>query len=310
MQWQRLFERARRRHGVVCLADGREFGISSRRMQDRAERDGWFLLHPGVWLVGGIEPTDLSRLTAAVLAGRGAVASHRSALWLHGAVDRAPRMPQILVPYGGRGPTGGQPIEVHRTRRLPEHHVTTAHVIPCTIPARSILDVSGSVNGRALKNLVVDTRHRAGLSMEELAAMREAFGARRRGMAGLDRVLADPVVGVVDTAWEAEVHEVLTAAGLVVVSQFPYRCADGVVVRLDNALPGEWVCVETDGRSAHSGQVAFARDRVRWNQIQREWKIVWVTYDRWNDDRAGVMADVMDAVERADPSRPPARPAA
>lgn len=268
------------------------------------------MLHPGAWVVAGVTVTAMARLVGACLAGDCVIASHMSALWVHGVVDRPPKRPQVLVPYGVRGPTGGQAVRVRRTRRLPDDHVCSVEGIRVTTVARTLLDVAGIVSAKRLRNLVVDARHRAGLDVGELARMRREFGAGRRGMAALDRVLADPAIGIVDSGWEAEVREFLAGLGFRVVSQFPYRCADGVLVRLDNAIPDLWVCIELDGRAFHSDRQVFATDRMRWNQIGREWTIVWVTYDRWVNDRDGVMRDILGAVAQADASRTPARPAA
>lgn len=311
MRWNELFKRARQQHGVVCLADGKACGVSPRRLAARAATDGWDRVHPGVWIVAGHPVTALSRTAAATIAGPEAAASHRSSLWLHGVLRDPPPRPQILVPHRYHGPSSSRNVLVHRTRRLSDEHVTQVQGVRATIVERAILDSTPGTPRRSLRNLVVDAQHRAGLSLDLLSELRRSLGNGRRGLHPLEDVIADLRGGGADSGWEIEVRHALEAVGVIVhPGPFPYRCSDGVVVRLDVAVPGSWVCVELDGRAFHSDHAAFARDRVRWNQISREWRIVWVTWDRWQQDRAGVIADILAAIRAAPSGRPPAQPVA
>lgn len=309
MGWSDLFDRARRRHGIVTVADGDACGVSRHRLARRAVSDGWVRLHRGVWVVAGHPVTDITRLAAATAAATGGAVSHRSSLWLHGVVQTPPRRPQILVPHTQSGPTDGQPVHVHRSRALSDDQVHHIRGIPATIVERSILDVASATRRSDLRSLVIDAQHHAGLSLDTLHDLRRTLGRGRRGLQALDQVLDELHHGGADSGWEIEVRQALEAVGVTPhPGPFPYRCPDGVVVHLDVAVPGAWVCVELDGRAFHSDRVAFARDRVRWNQISREWRIVWVTWDRWQRDRAGVMADILAAIQAASPGRPPAQP--
>jgi predicted transcriptional regulator of viral defense system len=310
MRWNELFERARQQHGVVSVADGRACEVSPRRLAARAASDGWERVHPGVWIVAGHPITALSRTAAATITGPEAAASHRSSLWLHGVLRDPPATPQILVPHRYHGPSTSRSVLVHRTRTLPDEHVTKVQGIRAAIVERAILDLAPSTTRRTLRNLVIDAQQRAELSLDRLSEIRRSLGNGRRGLRLLDEVMADLRGGGADSGWEIEVRQALEAVGVTVhPGPFPYRCAGGVVVHLDVAVPGAWVCVELDGRAFHSDRLAFARDRVRWNQISRDWRIVWVTWDLWQRDRAGVIADILAAVRAAEPGRPPAQPA-
>lgn len=310
MGWSDLFDRARSHHGVVTVADGDACGVSRHRLARRATSDGWVRLHRGVWVVAGHPVTAITRLAAATAAAKVATVSHRSSLWLHGVVRAAPRTPHILVPHSHRGPADGQPVRVHRSRTLCDDQIQDIRGLSTTIVERSILDVAAAMRRSDLRNLVIDAQHHAGLSLDTLHDLRRMLSQGRKGLAGLDQVLADLRGGGADSGWEIEVRHALEAVGVIVhPGPFPYRCSDGIVVHLDVAVPGSWVCVELDGRAFHSDRAAFARDRVRWNQISREWRIVWVTWDRWQQERAGVIADILAAIRTANPRRPAAQPA-
>lgn len=113
-----------------------------------------------------------------------------------------------------------------------------------------------------------------------------------------------------DSGWEHEVRADLSSLGLPVHPEpFPYRCEDGVVVELDVAFPGHWVYAECDGRGFHSAAGVFETDRVRWTQVVRHWRPVWITFSRWRYQRGEVLADIRRALDLADPSLTPARPA-
>lgn len=311
MDWSKLFRLARRRHGVVCLADAVRAGGCPRTLHRRATAEGWTLLHPGVWLVPGLSPTPLTRTVAAVLASGEGVATGMSSLWLHGVVDAPPARPELLVPYGTRGQVSGQRVRISRTRWLPDEHWHRQRSIPTAIVERALLELSGRpVSDRTLRHLLIDARHREAVDLEALGALCQEGRAGRPGVPRLLRLLSNPALGTTDSGWEFEVREEVAGLGAPVhAGPFPYRCQDGVLVHLDVALPEHWVCVECDGRAFHSGREPFAADRRRWTQIAREWQLVWVTYDRWQTDRAGVLADVQAAVASADRARPPARPA-
>lgn len=89
---------------------------------------------------------------------------------------------------------------------------------------------------------------------------------------------------------------------------FPFRCDDDVVVHLDLALPAYWVYLEVDGFGTHRKRRVFEADRVKWTQVVRHWRPVWVTASRWQQDRGAVLADLDAAIADADPSRAPAVP--
>lgn len=308
MGFPHLFELAAQRHGVVWFGDASEAEVAIRTLRTRANREQWQQLFPNAWLAPGAPLTPLATLTAATLATGGA-ASRWSALWLHGLDVRLRPKPQVILPYGRIGRTLGD-IEVLRSRTLAPHHLTEADGVAAVTVARAFADLAPQVFPGSLRHLVIDAEHLGLLERADLHALCEELPTGVPGLRRLRGVLAELAGTRSDSGFEHEVRAGLAADGIPVHPEpFPYRCEDGVTVHLDVAVPQHWVVVECDGRSSHIGRRVFTTDRLRWTQVARAWQLVWVSHDRWRDDRRGVVADVHRAIELADPGRAPAQPA-
>lgn len=304
-----LLEHARARHGVVTVTDAVAFDVSRAALYRRAAADGWLSLHPGVWLVAGARDTHEARLVAAVEVTSG-LARGDTALWLHGLVDEPPHPPQILVEHARHGSRRRTDVAVRRTRHLHEQDRTTIRGFPTLVLPRSILDVAPERGFLGTRRLVIDAEREDLLDRSELVALQERLGARVPGQRMLRRVLADLGGLRSDSDLEQDIRRDLHDLGYPIhPSPFPWRCDDGVVVRLDLALPVHWVYLEVDGFGSHRKRPVFEGDRRKWTQLVRRWRPVWVTAARWRSDRAGVLADLDAAIADADPTRAAAEPA-
>jgi predicted transcriptional regulator of viral defense system len=78
----RLAELARRQHGVISAAQGKELGYAKSTLADWAAAGHLHRLHRGVYAVGHTDLTHHGRVMAAVLACQPSVASHWTAAWL------------------------------------------------------------------------------------------------------------------------------------------------------------------------------------------------------------------------------------
>ena len=110
-------------------------------------------VHRGVYAVGHRVLTAEGWWMAAVLAGgRGAVLSHgtAAAVWELRRVERG--IVHITVP-GDPGRKRRMGIRVHRSTTLTDGDVTTLRGLPVTRPARTIIDLSRTLEGRALEHL-------------------------------------------------------------------------------------------------------------------------------------------------------------
>ena len=197
-----------------------------------------------------------------------------------------------------------------RTRTLLPTDLTAVDGIDTTRAARALLDVDPSRGVGDVVGLVIDALRDGHTTRTELLELYEHLGPRAPGRTRLGRVLAALGGSFSDSTTEHDVRVELTRLGYPVhPGPFPYRCDDGVVVRLDLALPRHWVYLECDGFGAHTRKHVFETDRVKWTQVVRRWRPVWVTADRWRQDRRGVLHDLDEAIRLADPARGPAAPA-
>lgn len=310
MDLEALFSRAADRDGVLWTGDARPADMSVRQLRARARREGWESPFPRTWLAPGARMNDGRLLTAATLTTEGA-ASRFSALRLHGLDVAWPPRPQVIVPSDRVG-TRVSGVDVRRSRTLRAQHITEVSGTRTSIVERALADAAPSVSARALRNLLIDAEHAGLASVDSFARLRAELRPGVPGLRTMDAALRQLATSRSDSPFEHEVRDGLREAAVAVHPEpFPYRCRDGVLVHLDIAVPAAWVAVECDGRAHHSDRRAFSVDRTRWTQIAVDWRIVWVTWDRWRDDRSGVIADVQRAVAAAssDP-RGPATPAA
>ena len=302
MSWDRLLAVAAHRGGVVELADARRLHISADAVRSRARRDGWRRLGDGVWLVAGAPRTPLARHWAGVLV-TGGVLARRSALWHHGLADRPPPRPVLLVPHGRPG-SRRPDLTVHRSRTLRATHTTVVRALPVTTVPRTICDVAGDLTVRALRDVTIDAVRTSRTTLAAVRGLRAELRPGVPGLRALDHVLDDLTATRSDSGLEHEIRTGLRRAGFPVhPTPYPFRCDDGVTVELDVALPDHWVYVECDGYGTHTSRRAFRADRRKWTQVVRYWRPVWVTADRWRDDRGGVLRDVRAAMALPPPRR-------
>jgi hypothetical protein len=145
---------------------------------------------PGVLLVAGTPMTFRTRLSVAVQAAGGTVASHRAAALLHGFDGFASAPVEVTVPRG-RYP-GIDGVIVHRAKRLDACDITEVDGIPVTTVARTLCDLGAVVDQDTVERSL-DCALRRGCSLrwvEETHARVDRPGPS--GTATLARILDDP----------------------------------------------------------------------------------------------------------------------
>ncbi|HEU4600224.1 MAG TPA: type IV toxin-antitoxin system AbiEi family antitoxin domain-containing protein, partial [Solirubrobacterales bacterium] len=172
-----LSELAERQHGVVSYAQLLRLGMSSSGVGRAADAGRLQRIFHGAYAVGHKGIGEKGRLMAAVLAcGPGAVISHRSAGALLGLLDEGPAVIDVIAPpERGRKIDG---IHFHRVRppRLEERG--TADGIPCTSPARTLVDLAGTVSTWTLRSCF---ERAAKGRILDVPAIDAALDPRRRG---------------------------------------------------------------------------------------------------------------------------------
>jgi very-short-patch-repair endonuclease len=258
-QEHQIWVLARRQYGLVSGAQLRAMGFSRAAISHRVRTGRLWRVHRDVFAVGRAELTREGTWLAAVLAcGDGAALSHLSAADLWGIRERPrPSQPSVSVPgYAGR--TGPRGVDVHRIATLRTNDTTERNAIPVTTLPRTLADLAAILNDKQLKSAV---RQSERIHRLDLAQLRDSLGdvPPRRGHARLRRLLDDYVPGKTDSELEAAFLELCADQDLPMpetqVQIGPYR--------VDFLWPDLNLVVETDGRDAHDGFVAFREDRIR-----------------------------------------------
>lgn len=256
-----IAELAERQHGVLSTAQLYALGFSKDWVMGRVATGWLHRMHHGVYAVGHRSLSMRGHWMAAVLAcSEGAVLSHAdaAALWtIRPKMGTAPIDVTLRTRAGRRRRTG---IRVHRPRRLPEDELSTHHGIPCTAPARTILDLASVVGSRPLERAIDEGDRLALVLADDLIKLLR----RHRGHPGaraLRGVLARHQVGT--TATRSELEERFLA--LCRKQRLPQPEVN--VPLLDYVVDFLWrdakLVVEVDGRATHGTREAFQADRDR-----------------------------------------------
>lgn len=240
-------------------------GASWEFIRHRLAVGRWERVAPGVYRLAGVPVTWRQRaLAACLVAGPGAVVSHRSVLW--GVSGFRPGRVEITVPpgCGNRNPLA----RVHRS----EVGGVRRDGIPVTGPPRTITDLAGVVGGDVLEEAVDDVLCRRLCRLDQLTAP-----AGRRGSRALRTVL-EAWNGDALPAGVAEMRVVreLLAAGLPQpVRQYEIRAGGQLVARVDLAYPEHRLALELDGFRWHAGRGPFRSDRLRRNRVEAAgWRLL------------------------------------
>src|SRR5215218_7393412 len=254
-------ELAERQHGVVASRQLYSLGFSEGQIRTRVEAGWLHPVHRSAYAVGHSRLTREGRWMAAVLAcGKHAALSHTdaAALW---SIRPAPLPGPVHVTLrtrAGRRRRAG--IRVHRPRRLPDDELTTHRGIPCTSPARTLLDLASVLDLRPLERAADEAdRLRLVLADDLVELLR-----RHRGHPGarlLRGVLARHQMG--STVTRSELEERF----LTLCRKHRLPQPEVNVPLLDYVVDFLWreakLVVEVDGRAAHGTARAFQADRDR-----------------------------------------------
>lgn len=253
------------RHGIVTAAQLRRLGLSGREIDRRLGSGLLVRLHHTVYRHAAAPETTEGGLLAAVLgAGAGAVASHRSAAWLHGLRDTPRWRPEITVP--GRRLPRSRGVACHRTDLLERPDVTSVRRIPCTSVPRTLLDLGAVVPFEVVELATQDALIRDLTTSVELLCVLERVGRRgRRGTAALRAVVrAGLPPDEIESRLELDLLRLVESCFVPApVLQHEIVLAGGGRARLDLAWPELRVAVEADGRRWHSTRRDFERDLTR-----------------------------------------------
>ncbi|RIQ28155.1 type IV toxin-antitoxin system AbiEi family antitoxin domain-containing protein [Jiangella rhizosphaerae] len=251
-------------HGVIGRAQALAAGCTTDRIKWLVASGRWQRVHAHTYATFTGPLPFVAQVWAAILrAGRGAVASHRTAAYLDGLCDDPGPVIHVTVPadrYVG-GKVDG--VRIHYSHRLP----LTRH--PSKNPPRTRLDetvldlVDVAPHPREAETWVTAACQRRLTTPERLA---DALGRRKkiRWRPMVEAMLADVADGAQSPLELRHLRRVERAHGLPTGCR-QRRVAGQRVIWIDVDYPDYGVRVELDGRIGHTGEGRF-RDRHRDNR--------------------------------------------
>jgi very-short-patch-repair endonuclease len=268
-----LVELAAAQHGVVSRRQMRTLGFRDGAVDYAIASGHLHRVFRGAYAVGHPAVSKRGRLMAAILAcGKGSVVSHRSAAALLRLIDEGPVVIDVIAPgASGRGIDG---IRLHIVRPPRLEETGTVDGIPCTSPARTLVDLAGVAGEWTLRSAFERAARR---QMLDITAIERSIDPRRRGMKVLLKLVdewrgAAPLLktrGKLKSPLEAKVLPLIVQRDLPPpLFNAPVQIAKGRI-EVDFLWPEHRFALEADSRDFHGTAVAFERDRWRDRELMR-----------------------------------------
>lgn len=302
--WGRIVRQAQAQHGVLSGAQLAGAGMSSTTIARYHRVRRLHRIHHGVYALTPVELLKPSgRLMAAVLAcGPGAALSHQAAAGLLNLLDSGRAVIDVTVPTrAGRRRNG---IQVHRSATLRTEDVTKVNRIPCTTPARTIVDLADVLPARRLERVLDAAEAERLLDLNALGDQLARNSGRNRAIGALRRTLEQHRVGSTATWNELEERFLALARsiGLPDPEVQPWLLlGDGEpAIRPDFLWREQRVIVETDGHKHHRTRRAFETDRRRDQRAAAAgFQTLRVTWGQLSSERDRLSQTLLAVVKRA-----------
>lgn len=167
-------------HGRIRCDQLAACGLDRAAVARRVAKGWLHRVHLGVYAVGYPSDSLHAQFMAAVLAGGDdAQLSH----WSSCALAEFVRWDERTIEVTVRGPAArSRPgIRFHRARSLDPRDRTRIHGIPCTTPARAILEIAPQLSDQRLKRVIRKAQAEKRANVHQIAAvLRRAPGSARR----------------------------------------------------------------------------------------------------------------------------------
>lgn len=293
---------AARQHALITHAQAIGAGGTPAMIRHRKDTGRWRTVHRGVYLVAGAPFTWETRLLAAVLAaGRGALASHRSAAVLWELDDFRPGPPEISVPRHHKPEQ--LPARVHESTDLELADPVRRRGIPTTGLVRTLLDMGCLTGFDRLEGAVHQVIRETGNEWPDLYDALVRHSRRGRNGCGWFRGVLDENYGdqvVTDSRFEKNVRRLLLDAGVdEPESQYCVYDGDVFVAELDLAWPPPMVALELQSKKHHLNPAAFERDKRRLNACRLlGWNVLEYSWRMYVEHPEKLVADVLRALGR------------
>ncbi len=232
---------------------------------------------------------------AVLLAGPGAVLSHRSAAALWGVRGASSGAIDVTIPRKSRSHGG---VRRHFAV-LPADEVTTERGVPVTIVPRTIFDLAGDSSTDAVEQALRESEYlrlHDRLSLPDLLARYPA----RRGAPTVRECLRrrrELPTGRARSWFELEFLPFLRRSGLPRPRLNVWLRVGGRSIQVDCLWPGD-VVVELDGFAAHGTRAAFREDRARDRRLRvAGYGVIRLAPEQLEDEPDEISADLRALIE-------------
>lgn len=293
------------RHGhVITTAQARQCGANSRQLAALAGTGLLLRAHPGVYVLAGAPRDHALALRTAMAALRASdsgqvfAASHVSAAWLQGVIDKPPPEVHITTTTSYQRTLPG--VTLHRTRSPLERRPYQG--IPCTLPARTLVDLAAVTGPARLADAVDRALSTAIVRIRDLEA--EIDRGHRRGTDQLRRCLQDRgLIGApTPSVLESRMARLITRYA-VPITRSEMVAGPAGEYRIDYAAPQQRLAVELYGYAHHRSADQMAYDHARQRRLTLEgWTVLVFTWKDVTSAPERVVRDIMDAAKRAKPA--------
>jgi hypothetical protein len=213
-----------------------------------------------------------------------------------GLIDDGPVVIDVIAPRSRGRKIDGIRLHLVRPPRLEKTGTVTG--IPCTSPARTLVDLAGTVGEWTLRSAF---ERAARGDMLDIVAIEASIDPRRRGMKVLLKLIdewrgAAPLLktrGKLKSPLEAKVLPLLVQRDLPApLLNAPVEIVNGRI-EVDFLWPEQRFALEADSREFHGTAVAFERDRWRDRELMRAgYSVLRVTH-RQAEREAEAVADAV-----------------
>ena len=260
---------AERHDGLIGQEVARRAGVTQDQIDQRRKSGQYRKVRRGVSAVVGAPRTWMQAVRAVSLACGSEVAmALLTAARLLGAPTRDDGLIHVLAQLDR--PVALEGVRSHRSGTIETGDITSRHGIPCTSALRTVIDLSGSLEVKALGSLV---DHFLRGRLLDLEALRERVSRTRpapgRSVKRLRQVLAARIPGYDpgESPLEARIAQIIDRAGLPRPVQQHRVQYQRNRYRIDFAWPDRKLYLEGNGFGFHRLSSDLHNDAARQNEM-------------------------------------------
>jgi very-short-patch-repair endonuclease len=268
-------------------------GISRHAIAHRLLHQRLFRIYADVFAVGRPKPDRLGREWAAVLYFDGyAILDDRTAGWMWHLTDAWNG--DVAVKLVGRSGHSRKGLKVHQVADLPRNEIRKRWGLPVTSPARTIVDLAGSLDDELeIENVVARCFDQNLATAREIRAALDRT-ANAKGAYLLRQILANPD-GPALTRSQRE----RLLRKLIKQAKLPQPISNTMLVghEVDFHWPHHGLVVEFDGWGTHGTRQSFESDRERdQNLVAAGYRVIRFTWRQLENDPFAVIARIAAAL--------------